>query len=174
MTKYEARVKTEFGEVVFNFDTVEELRSSVEALDTGSTSEIFRQKFKFLVTTETRKPKPDFEKLYGFTSSGLVEIAHVPDALTKPEIIAFVLFAYHPEAASTQKISFSSGVKGVTDYLTQTSYKKLWWKTQDGDYVLSDEGLKWVTSRVLPKLVKTSGTREETQASQTKGPSSKL
>jgi hypothetical protein len=77
-------------------------------------------------------------------------------------LIAFVLFAYHPEAASTQQISLSSGIKNVTDYLSQTNYKKYWGKMQEGSYVLSDEGLKWVTSRILPKLAATS--KEKTPA----------
>jgi hypothetical protein len=152
MAKYEARVRTGFGEIVLNFETLEELKANIDALDISTALEIVRKKFEPFIAMETRKQKPGFEKLYSFTLSGLVELAYIPDALTKPELIAFVLFAYHPEAASTQQISLSSGIKSVTDYLTQTSYKKFWWKTQEGTYVLGDEGLKWVSSKILPKL----------------------
>lgn len=156
MAKYETKIRTKFGEIVLNFDSIEELKSNIEALDVSTVSEIVWKKFESLVPTETRKPKPDLEKFYSFTSSGFVELAYVPDALTKPELIALILFAYHPEAASTQRISLSSGIKNVTDYLTQTNYKKYWWKTQDEEYVLGDEGLKWVSSKILPKLTATS------------------
>jgi hypothetical protein len=157
MAKYEARLRTKFGEIVVNFDTLEELKSNIEALDVNRVSEILWKKFESLVPTETRKPKPSFEKLYSFTSSGLVELAYIPDALTKPELVALVLFAYHPEAASTEQIFLSSGIKNAaSDYLTHPSYKKYWWKTQDGKYVLGDEGLKWVSSKILPKLTATS------------------
>ncbi len=156
MTKFEARLKTKFGEIVFNFDTLEELRSNIEVLDVNAVSGILWNTFESIVLTEARKSKPGFEKLYSFTARGLVELSRIPETLTKPELIAFVLFAYHPEASSTQNISISSGIKNATDYLSQTNYKKFWWKTQDGSYVLSDEGLKWVSSKILTKLTATS------------------
>jgi hypothetical protein len=155
MAKYEARVKTAFGEIVVNFDTLEELKSNLAALDVNTASEIIRKKFETVIAIETRKQKPGLEKHYNFTPSSLVELTHIPEALSKPELIAFVLFAYHPEAASTLSISLSSGIKNVTDYLSQTTYKKIWWKTQDGHYMLSDDGLKLVSSKILPKLMAT-------------------
>jgi hypothetical protein len=73
------------------------------------------------------------------------------------------LFAYHPESASTQSISFSSGVKNAIAYLTQTAYKKMWWKTPNGQYLLSDDGLKWVSLKILPKVkLKTGVSKEKT------------
>jgi len=153
MAKYETRVKTKFGEIVFNFDTVDELKSNIEELDVSEVSDILWKKFGSVAPTETRKPKPGFEELYSFTPSGLVEPIHIPDTLSKPEIIAFILFAYHPEAASTQQVFLSSGIKNVaSDYLTHPNYKKFWLRTREGTYVLTDEGLKWVVSRISPKL----------------------
>lgn len=161
MAKYEARVKTAFGEIGVNFDTLEELKSNLEALDVNTASEIMRKKFETVIVIETRKQKPGLEKHYNFTPSNLVELTYIPDALSKPELIAFVLFAYHPEAASTQSISLSSGIRNVTDYLSQTSYKKIWWKTQDGHYMLSDDGLKLVSSKILPKFMPTPVNRKK-------------
>ena len=143
---------TAFGEIVVNFDTLEELKSNIEALDLNTASEIIRKKFETVIAVETRKQKAGLEKHYNFTASNLVELTHIPETLSKPELIAFVLFAYHPEVASTQNISLSSGIKNVTDYLSQTSYRKIWWKTQDGHYMLSDDGLKLVSSKILPKF----------------------
>ena len=155
MAKYEARVKTVFGEIVVNFETLEELKSNLDALDVNTASETIREKFETVLAIEPRKQKHGLEKHYNFTSSNLVELTCIPEALSKPELIAFVLFAYHPEAASTQSVSLSSGIKNVTDYLSQTAYKKIWWKTQDGHYVLSDDGLKLVSSKILPKFIAT-------------------
>jgi hypothetical protein len=160
MTKYEARVKTKFGEIVFNFDTVDELQSNVKLLDINAVYGSLLEKFESVAPVETRKPKPGFEGVYSFTPKGLVEPAYFADILSKPEEIAIILFAYHPETASVQQISLSSGIKSVTDYLTQTGYKKFWWKTQEGTYVISDEGLKWVSSKILPKLKKASASKE--------------
>ena len=165
---YEVRLRTKFGEIVFNFDTLEELKSNIEELDVKTASEILWAKFESLVPTETRKPKPGFEKLYNFTPNGLVELALIPPALTKPELVAFVLFAYHPQAASTEQIFLSSGIRNAaSDYLTHPNYKKFWWKTQDGTYVLGDEGLKWFFSKIVPKLTAT--TKEKAPAVLTEG-----
>jgi hypothetical protein len=155
MAKYEARVKTTFGEIVVNFDTLEELKSNLEGLDVNTASEIIQKKFETVTVIEKRKQKLGLEKYYNFTSSNLVELPNVPETLSKPELIAFVLFAYHPEVASIQNISLSSGIKSVTNYLSQTAYKKIWWKTQDGRYVLSDDGIKLVSSKILPKFMAT-------------------
>jgi hypothetical protein len=62
MAKYEARVRTRFGEIVVNFDNLEELKSNLDALDASTALEIVRKKFEPFVVTETRKPKPGFEK----------------------------------------------------------------------------------------------------------------
>jgi hypothetical protein len=160
MAKYQARVKMEFGEIVVNFDTVAELKSNLEALDITSASEALREKFKGAISVE-RKPKTGCEKYYRFSPSGLVEVTSFPETLSKPELIAFVLYAYHPEAASSQDISLSSGVREAIKYLTQTAYKKIWWKTQDGNYVLSDEGIKLVSAKVLPKFRGIETTKDE-------------
>jgi hypothetical protein len=162
MAKYEARLRTKFGEIVFNFDTLEELKSNIEALDVNMVSQILWKKFESFIPAELRKPKPGFEKLYSFTSNDLVELASIPDILSKPELVAFVLFAYHPQAASTEQISRSSGVKNAaSDYLTHPNYTKFWWKTQEGTYVLGDKGLKWVSSKILPKLAAASALKEK-------------
>lgn len=155
MAKYQARVRTAFGEIFVNFDELQELKSNLEELDLNSAVEILRKKFESVIATETRKPKHGFEAYYSFTQSNLVELTILPETLSKPELIAFILFAYHPEATSTQSISFSSGIKNITDYLTQTAYKKMWWKTQNGEYLLSDDGLKWVSLKILPKFIPT-------------------
>jgi hypothetical protein len=80
-----------------------------------------------------------------------VEILNTPES--KAETVALVLFAYHPEAATIQQIALSSGIRNVAStYLPQKNYKKYWWKTEDGKYVLSQEGLEWVTKKIIPKL----------------------
>jgi len=151
MAKYEARIKTKFGEIVVNFDSIDELKSSVDGLDVSSISELLSKKFESVIVREIRQPKPGFEGIYTFALSGLVEPIVLPDS--KVEKVAFVLFAYHPEPASTEQVSLSSGIKDVSsDYLTHPNYKKFWSKTQDGKYVLSSEGLDWVVQKITPKL----------------------
>ena len=158
MTRYEAKVKTKFGEIVVNFDSVDELKSNTESLDAEVASDILSKKFESIAVKQVRQPKPGFEQIYQFTPSGAVEAVILPDS--KAEKVAFVLFAYHPEPASIEQVAMSSGIKAVaSDYLNQSSYKKFWSKTSEGKYLLSAEGLDWVMEKIVPKVKERSGTQ---------------
>jgi hypothetical protein len=150
MTKYEARVKTRFGEIVVNFDSIEDLKTSIDNLDADAVSDAVTKKFEAIIQKEVRQPKPGFEEIYRFTPSGMVELIGIPD--NKAKTVALVVYAYHPEPASIEQISLSSGIKDVVDYLTHASYKKYWSKVQDGKYVLSQEGLEWVTTKIVDEF----------------------
>ena len=150
MAKYQARVKTKSGDIVVNFDSIEELRSNIDSLDITAVSDLVSEKFEPILQKEARQPKPGFEGVYRFAPSGLVELIRVPD--NKAKTVAIVLYAYHPEPASIDQISLSSGIKDVIDYLTHASYKKYWWKVQDGKYLLGQEGLEWVTTKIVDEF----------------------
>jgi hypothetical protein len=150
MTKYEARVKTNFGEIVINFDSIEDLKANIENLDANVVSDVVTKKFEAVIRKEVRQPKPGFEGIYRFTPSGMVELIRIPD--NKAKTVALVLYAYHPEPASLEQISLSSGIRDVIDYLTHASYKKYWSKVQEGKYLLSQEGLEWVTTKIVDEF----------------------
>lgn len=150
MAKYKARIETKFGEIVINFDSLDELKSNVEALDVGAVSDILWKKFESVIKKEIRQPKPGFEGIYRFTPLGLVELIMVPNS--KADTVAVALFAYHPESASIKQVSLSTGIEDVIDYLTHSSYKKFWSKMQDGGYALTQEGLELVVQKIVPKL----------------------
>lgn len=144
-------IKTKFGKIIINFDSLDELKSNIESLDINTVSDILLKKFEALIIKETRQPKPGCEEIYRFTPEGLVEILSSPES--KAETVALVLFAYYPEAATVEQIALSSGIKNVAStYLPHKDYKKYWWKTEDGKYALSQEGLEWVTKKIIPKL----------------------
>jgi hypothetical protein len=151
MAKYMAVIKTKIGAIIINFDSLEELKSNIELLDVNTISDILWKKFESIIIKEIRQPKPGFENVYRFTPSGFVEILNTPES--KAETVALVLFAYHPEAATIQQIALSSGIQNVaSDYLSHKNYRKYWFKTEDGKYVLSQEGLKWVIKKIISKL----------------------
>jgi hypothetical protein len=151
MAKYMAVIKTKVGAIIINFDSLEELKSSVESLDVDAISDVLWKKFEHIIIKEIRQPKPGYEDIYRFTPEGLVEILSTPES--KAQTVALVLFAYHPEAATIQQIVLSSGIRNVaSDYLSHKNYRKYWWKTEDGKYVLSQEGLEWVIKKIIPKL----------------------
>jgi len=151
MTKYEARVKTDFGEIVVNFDSIEDLKTNIDSLDVGAVSDVVSKKFEAILQKEVRQPKPGFESIYRFTPSGMVEPIILPDS--KAEKVAFVLFAYHPEGATSEQISLPTGIKDVASlYLAHASYKKFWTKVQEGKYGLTSEGFDWVNKKIVQKL----------------------
>lgn len=151
MTKYEAIVKTKFGRIVINFDSIEDLKSNIESLDANVVTDLVTKKFEALIQREVRQPKPGFEGIYCFTSSGMVEPIMLPDS--KAEKVAFVLFAYHPEGATSEQVALPTGIKDVAStYLTHPSYKKFWTKVQEGRYGLTSEGIDWVNDKIVPKL----------------------
>jgi hypothetical protein len=151
MAKYMAVIKTKIGAIIINFDSLKELESSVESLDINAISDVLWKKFESIIVKEIRQPKPGYEDIYRFTPDGLIEILNIPES--KAETVALVLFAYYPEAATIQQIALSSGIRNVaSDYLSHKNYRKYWWKTEDGKYVLSQEGLEWVTKKIIPNL----------------------
>jgi len=151
MTKYEAIVNTKFGKIGVNFDSIEDLKSNIESLDANVVTDVMAKKFEAILQREVRQPKPGFEGIYRFTSSGMVEPIILPDS--KAEKVAFILFAYHPEGATSEQVALPTGIWDVaSSYLTHTSYKKFWTKVQEGKYGLTSEGIDWVNDKIVPKL----------------------
>jgi len=151
MARYMVVVKTKIGALIINFDSFEELESNIKSLDINAILSALQKKFESIIVKEVRQPKPGYEDIYRFTPDGLVEILNAPES--KAETVALVSFAYYPEAATIQQIALSSGIQNVaSDYLSSKSYRKYWFKIKNGKYVLSQEGLEWVTKKIIPKL----------------------
>jgi len=147
---YKLKIRAKYGEVEIPFETLEDLKEKIQNINLEDVNKIVTEKFKNVVW-EMRQPKPGFEDIYRFTIDGLVELITIPS--TKAETVALVLFAYSPVPASTQQIDLSSGVKGSASLiLTHPSYKKYFNRTEDGKYILTQEGLDWVINKIIPKL----------------------
>lgn len=153
MTKYAARLRTKFGEIIINFDTTQQLKADLGGIDFKAIVALLEEKFRGVIAEETRQPKPSYEDIYRFTSDGLVELLKIPDS--EPATIGLILFAYDPYPISTQQISLLSGVKDAArKYLTQKRYKKFFERTADKNYGLSYDGKKWILREVIPRLRK--------------------
>jgi hypothetical protein len=161
MAKFEARIKTRFGEIVFNFDSINELKSNIEALDVNSVSDILWKKFESVIAKEIRQPKPSFEDIYRFSPDGLVELVKVPDS--EPATIALVLFAYDPYPVNTEQIARSSGVRNASVILGQPRYAQYFDRISVGIYSLSTQGKTWVLEEIVPKLRAKEKSKEVTE-----------
>ena len=150
MTKFEARVRTTFGDIAFQFETLDELKIALQSLDVTSTEKEVQTKFAGVLKKEPRPAKPGLESLYRFTPEGMVEL--LKTAPSAPMSMGLLLYAYDG-ALSSDEIFSSCGVK-AGDYVSQTTYKKFFDKTSDGKHVLTFAGRQWVENEVLPKLTK--------------------
>ncbi len=145
----EVRIKTDFGEVVIPYNNIEELENGLKEIE--KVVELVSSKAANIIKKESVQQKTGFEDLFSLTSDGLVEIKKAPDSEVKT--VALVLFAYHPNGASTKQISKSSGVGNVSSrILTHSAYKKYFRKLGKKNYGLSQEGLEFVTKEIIPKL----------------------
>lgn len=150
MVKYEARINTAFGEIVFSFETLEELKANIDSLDVDKVSEAVKQKFGAAILKEPRPPKPGMENVYRFTPEGKVEL--LKTAPSAPMAMGLLLYAYDPEPVSSDEILSAAGVKAA-DYVYQAAYKKYFDKTIDGRFVLIHPGRQWVETEIIPKLM---------------------
>jgi len=153
MAKFELRLKLgNTAELDIPFDDEAELSGKLAGLNLESISALVQAKAGVFLTKEARQPKPGLEQVYRFTSNGLVELIKSPG--NEPETVGLVLYAYHPEAASIENISTSSGVKAVSQkYLSHVSYRAYFERKGRGTYALSQKGIAWVTSKVIPGLL---------------------
>jgi len=153
MAKFEIRLKLgNAAELNIPFDDEAELAAKLAGLHLDNISGLVQAKAGAFLPREPRQPKPGLEQIYRFTSNGLVELIKSPG--NEPETVGLVLYAYHPEAASIEDISTSSGVKAVSQkYLSHVSYRAYFDRKGRGTYALSQKGIAWVTSKVIPGLL---------------------
>jgi hypothetical protein len=149
MAKYEARIRTKFGEIVVSFDSTNELKSALQALDVEEVQKEVVERFKGLLSREPRPSKPGFERIYRFTPEGKVELLRTPPSA--PMTIGMLLHASAPEPMSSDEIFSSTGIK-VGNYVSQTAYKNYFDRTPDGRLVLTHLGRLWVETEVVGKL----------------------
>ena len=149
MAKYQARVKTKFGEIVVNFESTDELKKNIVSLELDAISDIVSKRFGAILLREPRQPKPGLESLYRFTPDGKVELLKTPSSA--PLTIGLLLYASDPEPMSSEEI-LSRGIK-VGNYVSQTKYKQYFDKTTDGKHVLTHPGRIWIEEEVVAKMI---------------------
>jgi hypothetical protein len=153
MAKFELRLKLgRDAELDISFDDEAELADKLASLNLDNISALVQSKAGMFAPREPRQPKPGLEQIYRFASNGLVELIKSPK--NEPETVGLVLYAYHPEAASIENISASSGVRAVSQkYLSHKGYSAYFERKGRGMYALSQKGIAWVTSKILPDLL---------------------
>lgn len=153
MAKFEAKIRLGHNaEIVIPFDTEEDLNQKLNDINIENVIKTLESKFGGFGIKEPRLAKPGFENIYRFTKDNLVEIIKSPS--NEPKTVALVVYAYHPEVATIEQISLSSGVKDASaKYLSHVSYKDYFVRRGEGKYALSQKGLTWVMTKIIPELL---------------------
>lgn len=162
MAKYEARVKTQFGEIVVSFDSTDDLKKNIDSLDADAVSDIVSKKFEAIIRKEPRQAKPGLEGVYRFTPEGKVELFRRPQSA--PMTIGLLLYAYDPEPVTSDVIFSSTGIV-AGNFVSQTGYKKYFDRTKDDRLLLTHPGRIWVETEVVPKLTPKAGKEKKEHAS---------
>jgi hypothetical protein len=133
----EARIRTEFGDVHFTYNTDEELRTALDSL-AGQVA-IIAEKSKPLVPKPQRLPKPGYEHAYRFTPDGLVELLIFPKVKTKKVCLA--LFAYYPDMVDAATIERVTSIQNVQSVVLNQGKNRKYFR-RDGDLIgLTPEGI---------------------------------
>jgi len=141
---WEARIRTEFGDVRLSYESEEQLEQLLKNLPRQVAA--IAAASKSLLPKQPRAPKPGYEHIYRFTPQGLVELLHFPTVKTKLACLA--LFAYQPDmvdASTVERVTGIANVQGIV--LSQTKNRKYFRK--DGELCgLTPEGISLVQESV--------------------------
>lgn len=145
MTNFEARIRMKFGEIGIHFDNKEDLEKKLTDIQ-QYLSIIEKQKFVIPAVPE-RKVIPGLESIYTITAEGFPKIRKYPEK--KSDIIKLALFLSEVPL-SVEQITVVGGVKNPLAYVKEDDLVKL----SDGRYILEAEERAYVSSKLIPELLK--------------------
>ncbi|MEM3578393.1 MAG: hypothetical protein QXX51_08135 [Candidatus Bathyarchaeia archaeon] len=151
MKRIEARIKTQFGEIVIEGDSPQEILEMLEAIP-----ENFMDKISTLVVSKIVPSKSQLKGIVEFTTEGPVIVAR--ENLTHYEAIGLVLYASDDRrntAAQITKLLESSGIKCmVPARLNEMTKRGQVYKPDPSkpEFKLTVQGERWIEDEVLARL----------------------
>ena len=143
----EAKVRTNFGDIRFTYNNIEELKDALQGLD--EEINIISDATSKIISSEPRLPKPGYENAYRFLPNGRVELIYFPPIELRLAILA--LFAYHPESVTVMELENVTGIIDISKILGQTNNKK-YFRRSNESYGLTLEGVQLVAEKIKPLL----------------------
>jgi len=140
----EARIHTKFGEISVTFQTTDELRDALQDLE--EQVNVIQEMTNRIAPPLPRTAKPGYENAYRFASNGDLELVYIPKF--RNEIVALVLFAFHPECISMADIKRFTGITNVSRLVLALPQNEKFIRKVDDKYGLTDGGLKLVQERI--------------------------
>ena len=151
MKRIQAKIKTAFGEVVFEGEDAKEILDLVEAVPAD-----FVEKLSGFVSEKLTPSGAQLKGIIEQTTEGPVVVTR--ENLTHYEAVGLVLYASEDRrntAAQIQKLLESSGIKSmVPARLNEMTKRGQVFKPDPNkpDFKLTIQGEKWVEDEVLSKL----------------------
>jgi hypothetical protein len=151
MRKIEARIKTQFGDIVIEGENPQEILEMLEALP-----ENFMEKISTIVSGKIVPSKAQLRGIVEFTTEGPVIIAR--ENLTHYEAIGLILYTSEDRkntAAQIKKLLDSSGIKCmVPARLNEMTKRGQVYKPDPNkpEFKLTVQGERWVEDEVLARL----------------------
>ena len=139
-----ATIKTKFGEICISFDTKDQLEEELKGLE--EQIEIIQKVTDKVAPPPIRTAKPGYESYYRFLPNGDLELIYTPEY--KHEVVALVMFAYHPEPLSLKDIERLTRINRVASTVITIKQYKKYFKKVDDKYTLSYEGIKMVGEKI--------------------------
>ncbi len=131
--------------LAISFDSIDELKAAL-----GQVEEI-KKVLKESLPEESVEPsktiRKDLEGFFDYHDGKLVMIK-APD--TKAKRVCLALYAFDADGATPKEIASISHVQNPSNsILHNLSYKKYFRQLKNGKYVLTDDGLAYVTNNIL-------------------------
>ena len=151
MKRIEARIKTQFGEVVIEGDNPQDIMDMLENIP-----ENFVEKLSDFVTNRLTPSGAQLKGIIESTTEGPVIVTR--ENLTHYEAVGLVLYASEERrntAAQVQKLLESSGIKVmVPARLNEMTKRGQIFKPDPNkpDFKLTIQGEKWVEEEIISKL----------------------
>ncbi|MEM3112536.1 MAG: hypothetical protein QXY90_05805 [Candidatus Anstonellales archaeon] len=143
----ELRIKKGDVELSIHFDTKEQLKERLE--DYEEISKIVEERLG--VSFESKKTiRKDLEGICDFEGNHVVLIKSPSSKVKK---VCLVVYAHGPAGATLEQIAAGSGISNPSrKVINNAGNMKYFRNLAKGKYALSDVGISFVTSEILPEL----------------------
>jgi len=148
----ELRIRIPEGEVSIPFSAASDLEESLK--DLGEILRVVERRLSGVISPRAQI-KPGLEGIYTPAADGIPVLLKFPKS--KIEAIGLAVFLSEPKGLTGQELDRVSHVKdAMRGFVNNALYKK-YFEKKDGYIHLSHDGGRWVTEKVLPGLLGTSG-----------------
>lgn len=170
MSKFRLNIKTYYGEISIEGDSLQDFRHSLEEMGISSTLvdsiinaaivTIERKDATIIIPAPITPSKPEQSGIIEYLSDGTPHISVSTDKLSAREVIGLLLYAKSPTAMSlnelTQLVSNNwktTDIYNVSANLSQMrAYVIKEGARRSYSYKLSGAGKNWIETELLPKL----------------------